>query len=91
MDQEYSAKYFLDLNFEIDRNCNREKLKSSYIREITTLFKPYILNSNNKIQSGLESDREVVSVDYSNQPQKHETSRRHDTSVSPATNNSPLK
>lgn len=32
MDQNYGAKYFLDLNFEVDPSLNREKLKSTYIR-----------------------------------------------------------
>lgn len=32
MDQNYNAKYFIDLNFEYDRTINREKLKSNYIR-----------------------------------------------------------
>lgn len=44
MDQNYGAKYFLDINFEVDNRINREKLKSTYIRKITELFKPYILN-----------------------------------------------
>lgn len=48
MDQNYGAKYFLDLDFTYDTGVNREKLKSMYIREITNLFKPYIVsNSNN--------------------------------------------
>ena len=46
MDQDYRAKYFLDLNFELDSVVNREKLKSNYIREITNLFKPYIMNAS---------------------------------------------
>lgn len=46
MDQNYMAKYFLDLDFELDSSLNREKLKSMYIREITNLFKPYIVSSN---------------------------------------------
>lgn len=46
MDQNYGAKYFLDLDFDIGVNINREKLKSSYIREISNLFKPYLMNSS---------------------------------------------
>ena len=57
MDQNYGAKYFLDLNFEFQRNVNREKLKSNYIREITNLFKPYIMNTNSKAHYSLDSDR----------------------------------
>ena len=45
MDQNYQAKYFMDFNFEVNSNVNREKLKSNYIREITNLFKPYIMGS----------------------------------------------
>lgn len=42
MDQNYGAKYFLDLDFDVDQTVNREKLKSNYIREITNLFRPYL-------------------------------------------------
>ena len=83
MDQDYGAKYFLDLNFELDKNINRQKLKSNYIREITNLFKPYIMHNNSKVHNSLDSDREIVSVDYS---KPKETQRRHDTSISPPTN-----
>lgn len=50
MDQNYGAKYFLDLDFEIDTGVNREKLKSNYIREITNLFRPYIMNATAPVQ-----------------------------------------
>jgi len=63
MDQNYGAKYFLDLNFDVDTNVNREKLKSTYIREITNLFKPYIMNSSAS-PSGPESERERNSSDF---------------------------
>ena len=90
MDQDYGAKYFLDLNFELDKNVNREKLKSNYIREITNLFKPYIMHHNNsKVQNSLDSDREIVSVDYASKPKT--TERRHDTSISPPTNKASAK
>jgi hypothetical protein len=56
MDQNYGAKYFLDINFDLDPNVNREKLKSNYIREITNLFKPYIMNVP-KVKSTPDSDR----------------------------------
>lgn len=42
MDQNYNAKYFLNLDFEVDPNINKEKLKSAYIRDIYNIFKPYI-------------------------------------------------
>ena len=32
MDQNYGAKYFLDLDFEVDFMTPKEKLKSNYIR-----------------------------------------------------------
>ena len=51
MDQNYGAKYFLDLDFTVDHSLNREKLKSAYIREITNLFKPYILNTNTTLDN----------------------------------------
>ena len=49
MDQDYRAKYFLDLSFELNPSLNRDKLKSTYIRDITNLFKPYILNKSQDI------------------------------------------
>lgn len=45
MDHNYQAKYFLDLDFQVDPSFNPEKLKSTYIREITSLFQPYLMNS----------------------------------------------
>ena len=45
MDQNYGAKYFLDLNFQQDPSVNREKLRLNYVREITNLFRPYIQNA----------------------------------------------
>jgi hypothetical protein len=59
MDQNYGAKYFLDINFDLDPTLNREKLKSKYIREITNLFKPYILNAT-KVNSSADSDKEAA-------------------------------
>jgi hypothetical protein len=52
MDQNYGAKYFLDLDFALDTAINREKLKSIYIREITSLFKPYIVSTANTNRDG---------------------------------------
>lgn len=87
MDHNYNAKYFLDLNFELNPNVNREKLKSNYIREITNLFKPYLANSS-AIQA-TESDREKKSYDFKTQEaavKGNETARRQDTAISPPTN-----
>ena len=62
MDQNYGPKYFLDLDFEVINNINREKLKSVYIKDITNLFRTYIKNSqlskpilveNDKLQQSL--------------------------------------
>jgi hypothetical protein len=58
MDQNYGAKYFLDLDFALDSAINREKLKSIYIREITSLFKPYIVSTANSNSHALDSERE---------------------------------
>lgn len=58
MDQNYGAKYFLDLDFTLDTAINREKLKSMYIREITSLFKPYIVSTPNNNHHALDSERE---------------------------------
>jgi hypothetical protein len=58
MDQNYGAKYFLDLDFALDTAINREKLKSIYIREITSLFKPYIVSTANTNSHALDSERE---------------------------------
>jgi hypothetical protein len=58
MDQNYGAKYFLDLDFALDSAINREKLKSIYIREITSLFKPYIVSTANSNTHALDSERE---------------------------------
>jgi hypothetical protein len=51
MDQNYGAKYFLDLDFEVDQTVNREKLKSNYIREITNLFRPYLTPQSQALHS----------------------------------------
>ena len=56
MDENYRAKYFLDLGFEVDNTIHREKLKSNYIREITNLFKPYILQSQVPASSKAQSE-----------------------------------
>jgi hypothetical protein len=90
MDQNYGAKYFLDLDFTLDSSLNREKLKSMYIREITNLFKPYIVSTNTNNNYALDSERERPN-DYKNAkepPQKNtpETRKVHDTSISPPTN-----
>lgn len=89
MDHNYNAKYFLDLNFELNPSLNREKLKSNYIREITNLFKPYLANSS--IMQVNDSDREKKSYDFKTQEagtKGNETTRRQESAISPPTNKS---
>lgn len=78
MDQDYRAKYFFDLNFEINPIINREKLKSSYIRDITNLFKPYLLNN---ISQNSELDR----PEPPQETKITDTSKR-ESAISPPTN-----
>jgi hypothetical protein len=89
MDQNYRAKYFLGVNFDLLPNANREKLKSSYIREITTLFRPYI-HTSPPLARTYDSERErVVSgpVAVKVLAQSTVASRQtHDFSISPPTN-----
>lgn len=85
MDQNYGAKYFLDLNFEIDTAVNREKLKSNYIREITNLFRPYIMNATSPVQ---DSERDRYSNDFKNREGKNTERKVPDSSISPPTNKS---
>lgn len=59
MDQNYLAKYFMDLNFEIDPSSNREKLKSSYIREITSMFQPYLMGPAAMVSEESEKNKIV--------------------------------
>jgi hypothetical protein len=63
MDQNYGAKYFLDLDFTLDTTINREKLKSMYIREITSLFKPYIVNTGTATtMHSTANEKELISI-----------------------------
>lgn len=91
MDQNYGAKYFLDLNFQFDNTLNREKLKSMYIREITNLFKPYIISTNSTPSYALDSER--TNNDFKSNakesPQRNsqqDPRKVTDTSISPPTN-----
>lgn len=45
MDHKYQAKYFLNINFEINTTLSKDKLKSNYIKQISSLFKPYLEES----------------------------------------------
>lgn len=90
MDQNYGAKYFLDLDFQLDPSANREKLKSMYIREITNLFKPYILTTNPNTYA-LDSERERNEPKNAPRESTHKNTpdnprKVHDTSISPPTN-----
>jgi hypothetical protein len=76
MDQNYGAKYFLDLDFTLDTTINREKLKSMYIREITSLFKSYIVNTRSN-NYALDSQRERTNL-YKN---VKETSQKNSREV----------
>lgn len=78
------------MGFEVDPTVQKEKLKSGYIREITNLFKPYVVGSqvlgNKKTQSeivseqkGLQLASSIVSV------------RTQDNAISPPTNKLSLK
>lgn len=78
MDHNYNAKYFLDLNFDIIPLHTKEKLKSIYIRDITSLFKPYLANSS--FTQPTKSDRDNPKNVAKN------PSRVQDTSISPPTN-----
>jgi hypothetical protein len=83
MDQNYGAKYFLDLNFEIDSTVNREKLKSNYIREISNLFKPYIVESSNPVT---RTSQQFVSEKTTKGNDKLKSNQHVDTAISPPTN-----
>lgn len=56
MDQNYNAKYFLDLSFDIVEPSGREKLKDIYLRDITNLFKPHITLSGHNPASDRSSN-----------------------------------
>lgn len=56
------------------------------------MFKPYIMHSNAKIHNSLDSDREIISVDYSSKPRKNvEGDGRNMSSISPPTNKTAAK
>ena len=59
MDQNYNAKYFLNLDFEVDKSVNKEKLKSAYIRDIYNIFRPYIEKERDLKKSQPERDEEI--------------------------------
>lgn len=90
MDQNYGAKYFLDINFTVDTTINREKLKSAYIREITSLFKPYILSNNPAVSIVSDSERSAKNNELKSnkEPTKKASNENkgYDASVSPPTN-----
>ena len=57
MDQNYGPKYFLDLDFELVNNINREKLKSIYIKDITNLFRPYLFHGQQSKNIRVDNDK----------------------------------
>ena len=65
MDQNYNAKYFLNLDFEVDRTINKGKLKSAYIRDIYNIFMPYIEEDRDVNKSPVErEDSSIQSSDF---------------------------
>ena len=85
MDQNYCAKYFLNLDFQVNQKVNTEKLKSTYIRDITALFRPYIVGSGN---AGGEQMvlKDSVQLNFGDRGGKgRENNRIKETAVSPPT------
>ena len=84
MDQNYGAKYFLGIDFDVIPLSSREKLKSNYIREITNLFRPYIMNSTQPAQNSI--------IKTQKEPAKESEVRKvQDAAISPPTYKPPNK
>ena len=69
-------------------NVNREKLKSTYIRDITNLFKPYIMGSKSTISQESRPLKDSIDLSSKERFQKgRENTRFKETAaISPPTN-----